>query len=66
MDLPSFITKLGVNEAAEFFGETTRTIRAWKHRERYPKPRKALEIEERTKGHPIGRVRVSEIYAERT
>lgn len=62
MDLPGFIRKVGVDESAALFNETPRQIKAWLYGERVPRPKKALLIEERTKNHPAGRVRFTEIY----
>lgn len=50
MDLPSYIRKLGVDEASALFEEKPRTVRAWMYRERFPKKHSAKKIVERTRG----------------
>lgn len=63
MDLPTFIRKLGVEKSAILFDEDPRTIKSWLHGERLPRPATGWKIDERTKGHPLGRVRFPDIYA---
>lgn len=64
MDLPSFIRKVGIDEAAELFDAQPGAVKAWLYRERRPRPEKGFLIDERTKGHPAGRVRFAEIYTD--
>lgn len=61
MDLPAFIRSIGVEQAAELFDMTPRAIRAWRDGERIPRPAKAREIVERSKG----RVTLATIYGAR-
>jgi hypothetical protein len=57
-DLPTFIRSIGVDKAAELFDEKPRTIRAWMHRERMPRPETGRKIVKRSKG----RVSFATIY----
>lgn len=64
MDLPSFIRKVGVDECATLFDAKPGAVKAWMYGERIPKRKNAKLIEERTKDHPAGRVRIQDIYRE--
>lgn len=50
MDLPAFIRSIGVDQAAELFDETPRTVESWMYGERTPRPATARKIVERTRG----------------
>lgn len=58
MDLSAYIDEVGIANAARQFGVKYRTAASWRARERFPRRKKALEIESVTKK----RVTVSEIY----
>lgn len=50
MEFHQYIAQLGVDKAAEVFGVTTVTSRAWRDRESIPAPAKANEIIQKTHG----------------
>jgi DNA-binding transcriptional regulator YdaS (Cro superfamily) len=59
MDLPAFIDEVGMSEAAKQLKASYSAVAMWRRRDRIPRPKKAVDIERRTKG----RVTVAEIYA---
>ena len=60
MDLPTFIRTIGVDNAAQLFGEKPRTVEAWMYGERTPRPETGRKIVEKTNG----RVTFAGIYGE--
>jgi DNA-binding transcriptional regulator YdaS (Cro superfamily) len=61
MLLSDFIKQLGDEAAAELFGVKPRTAQSWRLGERFPRPKQAREVVERTKGE----VSLEEVYAVR-
>lgn len=58
MDLPEYIKTVGDARASEIFGESIRTVRSWRYRDRRPRPITAHKIVEATNGE----VTLADIY----
>lgn len=50
MDLPSYIRERGIDASAALFDVSKHTATSWLYRARKPRPKKAVEIELKTRG----------------
>jgi len=60
MKLREYIEMIGDEEAARLFSVKPRTAASWRRGERYPRPKQAAVIVEKTKG----RVTYADIYSD--